>query len=54
MTEAEILAFLRGASPALSGRGPALAFDTNAIFGDRRGDHGIELIDTVNRANDMD
>ena len=54
MTEDEVVLFLEGKSPALAGRRPALAFDTNSIFGDHRGkDPGIELIDTINQANEL-
>lgn len=54
MTEVDVVEFLEGKSPALGGRQPALAFDTNAIFGNHPGaDPGIELIDTINQANEL-
>jgi hypothetical protein len=52
MTEDDIVGFLEGASPGA--KRPALAFDTNAIFGDHPdADPGVELIDTINRANEL-
>ncbi len=48
MNREAVRAWLDGTSPLLAGRTPTLAFDTNAIFGDKG---GVELLDTVNRAN---
>ncbi|MFO0603949.1 MAG: hypothetical protein U0324_12285 [Polyangiales bacterium] len=52
MSPEEVVAFLRGEGRTNEEGPPALAFDTNTIFGDNpRSDPGIEVINTVNRAN---
>lgn len=52
MSPEEVVAFLRGEWARERGEGPTLAFDTNTIFGDNpRSDPGIEVINTINRAN---
>jgi hypothetical protein len=52
MTAEEVVAFLQGEGRTTEEGPPALAFDTNTIFGDNpRSDSGIDLINTINRAN---
>lgn len=52
MTGEEVVAFLKGEGRTTAEGSPALAFDTNTIFGDNpRSDPGIDLINTINRAN---
>ena len=52
MTGEEVVAFLKGEGADGGGAAPTLAFDTNTIFGDNpRSDPGIDLINTINRAN---
>lgn len=52
MSPEEVVAYLKGDARRDAADRPTLAFDTNTIFGDNpRTDPGIELINTINRAN---
>jgi hypothetical protein len=54
MTEGDVVDFLNGTSAHLAKDTlPKLAFDTNAIFGNSPGDSGIQILNNINRANQL-